>query len=112
MKFLFKIDNGIKIGQYPRLYARFVFADADTFMGDMRDDLRAEPDHGLRSVKDFTLEIGSLQERLGRVSSRIATVYVWQDAELVTTVSGRQVAFADFLAGMIGREKVKALGRS
>jgi len=101
-----------KIGQYPRLYARFVFADADTFMGDMRDDLRAEPDHGLRSVKDFTLEIGSLRERLGRVSSRIATVYVWQDAELVTTVSGRQVAFADFLAGMIGREKVKALGRS
>lgn len=101
-----------KIGQYPRLYARFVFADADTFMGDMRDDLRAEPDHGLRSVKDLTLEIGSLRERLGRVSSRIATVYVWQDAELVTTVSSQQVAFADFLAGIIGREKVKALGRS
>lgn len=100
-----------KIGQYPRFYARFTFTDADTFMGDMRDDFRVEPDHDLRSVKDFTLEIGGLRERLDRVSGKIATVYVWQDVELLTTAGGQPVALADFLAGIVGSEKVKVLGR-
>lgn len=95
-----------KIGQYPRLYVRFVFNDAETFMGDMREDLRVEPDRNLRSVQDYTLEVGRLQDRITGVSDRISKVYVWQDRELSTVVNGKAKTLPVFLSELLGENRV------
>lgn len=95
-----------KIGQYPRLYVRFVFGDAETFMGDMREDLKVEPDRDLRSVQDYTLEIGGIRERISGISERIARVYVWQDRELRTVVNGEAKTMPAFLSELLGKDRV------
>lgn len=95
-----------KIGQYPRLYARFVFSDAETFMGDMREDLRVEPDRDLRSVKDYVLEIGEVRNRILEFADRIAKVYVWQDRELHTVVEGEAKSLPAFLSELLGENRV------
>ncbi len=101
-----------KIGQYPRLYVRFEFIDAESFIGDMRDELKIEPDQDLRSISDFTLEIGGLRERLQDVKERIVHVYWWQDKELKTTVGGELQDFGSFASSILGKDRVIALERS
>lgn len=98
-----------KIGQYPRLYVRFVFSDAETFMGDMREDLKVEPDRDLRSIKDYSLEIGGMRDRILGVADRISRVYVWQDRELRTVVDGETKTLPVFLRELLG-EKVQDIG--
>lgn len=100
-----------KIGQYPRLYLRFEFTDAETFMGDMREDLRLERDSGLRSVQDVRLEIGGLRERILGVKDCIGRVFFWQDRELITTVDGVRQDCGTWLASLLGKERVIPLGR-
>ncbi len=100
-----------KIGQYPRLYLRFEFTDAETFMGDMREDLRLEPDTGLRSILDVRLEIGGLKDRILRVRDRIGRVFLWQDRELVTQVNGFPRSCGEWLAELLGPERVVPLGK-
>ncbi|MDQ0285546.1 CRISPR-associated protein Csh2 [Desulfofundulus luciae] len=101
-----------KIGQYPRLYARFVFTDAETFMGDPREDLQLNPANGLRAVQDFTLELKGLAGRLDRVRERLDRVYIWQDADLRTVVDGQEVSMAGWLGDILGPDRVKTLGRT
>lgn len=100
-----------KVGQYPRLYARFAFQDAETFMGDPRPHLKPDPDRGLRSVGEVTLEMSGMAARLARVKDRIKRVYVWQDPELRTTANGRPLAFPAWLEEVCGTEKVVHLGK-
>lgn len=99
-----------KIGQYPRLYARFVFNDPETFMGDMREDVKVEPDRDLRSVQDFVLEIGGMRDRILGVKDRIAKVLVWQDKELNTVVDGTAKTLPVFLGELLGSDRVTLLG--
>ncbi|MEW6448146.1 MAG: type I-B CRISPR-associated protein Cas7/Csh2 [Bacillota bacterium] len=101
-----------KIGQYPRFYARFVFTDEETFMGDPREDLSVNPDRNLRSVRELTLDLIALGGRLARIRDRVARVYLWQDADLRTTAEGREVAAADLLREFLGPDKVKTLERT
>ncbi|MGB9920463.1 MAG: type I-B CRISPR-associated protein Cas7/Csh2 [Moorellales bacterium] len=101
-----------KIGQYPRLYARFVFRDAETFMGDPREDLSLDVAEGLRSVRDYRLEIGGLAERIGRVKDRLDRVVVWQDPALITTVEGREIGLGEWLAGILGANRVRRWERA
>ncbi|RDV83596.1 type I-B CRISPR-associated protein Cas7/Csh2 [Ammonifex thiophilus] len=100
-----------KIGQYPRLYLRFEFTDADTFMGDMREDLRLEPDTDLRSIQDVKLEIGGLEDRILEVKNRINRVFWWQDRELTTQVNGSPKNCGEWLAELLGSERVIPLRR-
>lgn len=95
-----------KIGQYPRLYLRFEFTDADTFMGDMREDLHMEPDTDLRSIQDVKLEIGGLKDRIVAVRDRINRVFWWQDRELATAVNGSPKNCGEWLAELLGLERV------
>ncbi len=95
-----------KIGQYPRLYVRFVFADNETFMGDLREDLKLTAERGLRAVKDFTLEIGDLARRLERVRERIEQVFIWQDADLITVADGEEVSMASWMSDILGAGKI------
>ncbi|GFN23385.1 type I-B CRISPR-associated protein Cas7/Csh2 [Thermanaeromonas sp. C210] len=101
-----------KIGQYPRLYLRVVFTDGETFMGDPREDLVVDPDRDLRSVKELTLDLTGLGERLARFKERIAQVLVFQDADLSTKAAGRKVLAAAWLAELLGADKVKTLERT
>ncbi|MDK2888118.1 MAG: CRISPR-associated protein Csh2 [Thermoanaerobacter sp.] len=98
-----------KIGQYPRLYLRFVFTDGETFMGDLREDLRLEPDSGLRAVKDFALEIGGLVGRLERVQERVERVYIWQDTDLRTVLDGEEVSLAAWMGDLLGPDRVEII---
>jgi len=101
-----------KIGQYPRLYARFVFTDAETFIGDPREDLTLTTDRGLRSVKETALDLSGLAGRVHRVRERIARVLVWQDADLATTADGREITLAGWLGELLGQDRVEILGRT
>lgn len=101
-----------KIGQYPRLYARFVFADAETFMGDPREDLSLSTVTGLRAVGDYTVEVGGLAGRLSRVQQRLDHVVVWQDPDFKTTAEGREVSLADWLGAVIGAGRVRLWERT
>lgn len=95
-----------KIGQYPRLYARFIFRDGDTFMGDLRDSLRLSESVGLRAINDFSLELDGLAGPLERIESRLDHVLVWQDPDLQTTASGEKTTLANWLVNHIGNERV------
>lgn len=101
-----------KIGQYPRLYARFVFTDAETFMGDPREDLSLSATTGLRAVGDYTVEIGRLVGRLHRVRERLEHVIVWQDPAFKTTADGREVSLADWLGTVTGADRVRPWERT
>ncbi len=100
-----------KIGQYPRLYLRFVFSDGETFMGDPREDLVVEPEQGLRTIKELTLDLAGLGARVERFRERIARVLVFQDPDLRTAAAGREVRAAAWLAEILGPEKVETLER-
>lgn len=97
-----------KIGQYPRLYARFVYNDADTFMGDVRDYLELNKKTGLRTVNDYTVKLDQLVGYLNQAEKHLDHILVWQDPALKTTVNGETVALANWLAGQIGKERVRA----
>lgn len=96
-----------KIGQYPRLYARFVFRDADTFMGDMRDELQLSESKGLRSANDFSVALDRLADRLVLLKEQIDHVVVWQDPALQTTSNGEMVTLADWLSEHIDKGRVR-----
>jgi CRISPR-associated protein Csh2 len=96
-----------KIGQYPRLYARFVFSDADTFMGDLREDLELSETVGLREIGDYSIEISGLSRHLEQVKDRLDYVLVWQDPALKTTAAGEAITLSDWLAGQVGKERVR-----
>jgi CRISPR-associated protein Csh2 len=96
-----------KIGQYPRLYARFVFRDADTFMGDMRDELQLSESKGLRSASDFSVALDRLADRLALLKEQIDHVVVWQDPALQTTSDGEMVTLADWLSEHIDKGRVR-----
>ncbi|HHY39321.1 MAG TPA: type I-B CRISPR-associated protein Cas7/Csh2 [Clostridia bacterium] len=100
-----------KIGQYPRLYIRFVFSDAETFMGDPREDLVLSADSGLRSVGDYSVDIGGLAGRLSRVKGRLDHVLIWQDPDLKISADRREVNLIEWFAGVLGSAKVRTWER-
>ncbi len=95
-----------KIGQYPRLYARFIFSDADAFMGDLRDGLKLSEVAGLRAVNDYAIELDGLAGHLDQVESQLEHILVWQDPALQTTANGEAVTLETWLAGRIGKGRV------
>lgn len=101
-----------KIGQYPRLYLRLTFSDGETFIGDLRDDLVIDPDHNLRTIKDYSLDLTALGEKLERFQDRIAKALVYHDPDLSAVVAGEEVDVVDWLAELLGRDKVKAVERT
>lgn len=63
-----------KIGQTPRLYLRVEYTDPHTIMGDFREGIRVEPEEGLESVEDLTLDASRLVERMEGIRDRISRV--------------------------------------
>lgn len=96
-----------KIGQYPRLYARFIFNNANSFMGDIRDDLQLSNSDGLRAINDYTVELEGLAGRLEQINEQLDHVLVWQDPGLKTTAKGEQITLADWLSENLGKGRVR-----
>jgi CRISPR-associated protein Csh2 len=68
-----------KVGQEPRLYCRVEYADESFHLGGLDrdlelDDEHSKPDEELRTVRDLTLNVTELVDRLGRASDRIDRV--------------------------------------
>jgi CRISPR-associated protein Csh2 len=70
-----------KVGQEPRLYCRVEYADESFHLGGLDRDLEldhkhSKPDEELRTVRDLTLDVTGLVDRLDRASNRIERVRV------------------------------------
>ncbi|MBX0288549.1 type I-B CRISPR-associated protein Cas7/Csh2 [Halomicroarcula sp. F28] len=70
-----------KVGQEPRLYCRVEYADESFHLGGLDRDLKldgehSEPDEELRTVRDLTLDVTGLVDRLDGASDRIKRVRV------------------------------------
>jgi len=68
-----------KVGQEPRLYCRVEYADGSFHLGGLDrdlelDDEHSKPDEELRTVRDLTLNVTELVDRLGRASDKIDRV--------------------------------------
>lgn len=68
-----------KVGQEPRLYCRVEYADESFHLGGLDrdielDDEHSKPDEELRTVRDLTLDVEGIVERLGKASDRIERV--------------------------------------
>jgi CRISPR-associated protein Csh2 len=95
-----------KIGQYPRLYVRFIYTDQNTFAGDFREDLSLANNDGLREISEVSLEINRLKNKLEKVKDRIEKVLVWQDENLCATADGKEVRVAGWLEEILGAGRV------
>lgn len=95
-----------KIGQYPRLYVRFVYQDMETFAGDFRENLSLVNGDRLREINEVRLEIGGLRERLEKIRDKIVRALVWQDENLRTVANGQEVKVADWLQDFLGAGRV------
>jgi CRISPR-associated protein Csh2 len=98
-----------KIGQYPRLYMRFVFADDETFMGDLRDYVKLVPDRNLRSTADSVLEVGNLLKKISQMRARIEHLFLWHQPELQTAVNGSKVDLREQVEQILSKDKVKLI---
>ena len=70
-----------KVGQEPRLYCRVEYADESFHLGGLDRDLElndehSKPDEELRTVRDLTLDVTGLVDRLEGASDRIERVRV------------------------------------
>jgi len=68
-----------KVGQEPRLYCRVEYADESFHLGGLDrdlelDDEHSKPDEELRTVRDLTLDVAGLVNRLDEASDRIDRV--------------------------------------
>lgn len=76
-----------KVGQTPRLYLRVDWKEGFCPLGDPRDGLSLKPKgdkplEGIRSVGEYRLEAGRLQEKLARFREGIARVRLWIHPDL------------------------------
>ena len=70
-----------KVGQEPRLYCRVEYADESFHLGGLDrdlelDDEHSKPDEELRTVRDLTLDVTGLVDRLDEASDRIERVRI------------------------------------
>lgn len=70
-----------KVGQEPRLYCRVEYADESFHLGGLDRDIElndehSKPDEELRTVRDLTLDVTRLVDRLNESSDRIERVRV------------------------------------
>jgi CRISPR-associated protein Csh2 len=87
-----------KIGQYPRLYLRLEYVDEFTFLGDLRSCLQISPNSDtLRDIKELSLDVTLLCERLIDSKQKIKKVYCWQDSQLKLEGIREHNNFAAFL---------------
>ncbi|SEH65185.1 CRISPR-associated protein, Csh2 family [Halopenitus malekzadehii] len=106
-----------KVGQEPRLYCRVEYADESFHLGGLDrdlelDDEHSKPDEELRTVRDLTLDVTGLVDRLDGASNRIERVRVVTSDVLQLTYDGELGGSAilhDALEDAIGADAVEKI---
>lgn len=86
-----------KIGQYPRLYLRVQYKDAETMLGDFRYHVKPDKADGLRDVTDYKLDITKLKDNLAKNIEKIDKIFYWHDENLKITLEGEEKNIVDIL---------------
>ena len=71
-----------KIGQTPRLLLRVEYKDEETFLSDLRNNIKISKEDGLRDIGEFELDVSNLKSLLTRNKEKIDKVYLFEDEEL------------------------------
>ena len=106
-----------KVGQEPRLYCRVEYADESFHLGGLDrdlelDDEHSKPDEELRTVRDLTLDITGLVNRLDGASDRIDRVRVAASDVLQLTYDseiGGPAVLHDALEDALGANAVEQI---
>ena len=106
-----------KVGQEPRLYCRVEYADESFHLGGLDrdlelDDEHSKPDEELRTVRDLTLDVTGLVDRLDRASDRIERVRVVTSDVLQLTYDGElgePTVLHDALEDALGADAVEQI---
>jgi len=95
-----------KIGQYPRLYLRIQYKDAETMFDDLRKTVKLnETCQNIRDISEVTLEIDGLNSFIEKNGDKIDTIYYFADENLSFTLYGK----ACRLEEVISKVKIKKL---
>jgi CRISPR-associated protein Csh2 len=86
-----------KIGQYPRLYLRVQYKDAETMLGDFRYHVKPNKVDSLRDITDYKLDITKLKDDLAKNIEKIDKIFYWQDENLKITSEGEEKNIGDTL---------------
>lgn len=86
-----------KIGQYPRLYLRVQYKDAETVLGDFRYHIKPDKVDGLRDVTDYKLDITKLKDNLTKNIEKIDKIFYWHDENLKIISEGEEKDIGDIL---------------
>ena len=106
-----------KVGQEPRLYCRVEYADESFHLGGLDrdlelDDEHSKPDEELRTVRDLTLDVTGLVDRLDGASDRINRVRVAASDVLQLTYDselGGPVVLHDALEDALGADTIEQI---
>ncbi|KAA9396441.1 type I-B CRISPR-associated protein Cas7/Csh2 [Haloarcula sp. CBA1130] len=106
-----------KVGQEPRLYCRVEYADESFHLGGLDrdlelDDEHSKPDEELRTVRDLTLDVTGLVDRLDGASDRIDQVRVVASDVLQLTYDGElggPAVLHDALEDALGADAVEKI---
>ncbi len=106
-----------KVGQEPRLYCRVEYADESFHLGGLDrdlelDDEHSKPDEELRTVRDLTLDVTGLVDRLDGASDRIDRVRFVASDVLQLTYDGElggPALLHDALVDVLGADAVEQI---
>jgi len=94
-----------KIGQYPRLYLRVEFNDAETILGDFRDYIGLEAKtESLRAINEFVISLDRLVDYLQLHQEAIKMIYYFADPQLELLLKGERKAIEEVFSGFTIRE--------
>ena len=106
-----------KVGQEPRLYCRVEYTDESFHLGGLDRDLEldgehSEPDEELRTVRDLTLDVTGLVDRLDGAGDRIKRVRVVVSDVLQLSYNGKlggPSVLHDALEDAVGADAVEEI---
>ncbi len=106
-----------KVGQEPRLYLRVEYDGESYHIGGLTHDLeldddRSKPDEELRTIRDLTLDIDQVIERMRENAGRIKTVHVAASDVLEVSVDGEVGGVEllyDALESAVGYDSVRVV---
>ncbi len=88
-----------KIGQFPRLYMRFLYKDQETIMGDWREQLILKERENLRGIGDVKLELENLVNKIKINNASISKILYWVDPSLDLEFRGKKLTLEEMLKG-------------
>lgn len=86
-----------KVGQYPRLYMRVEYKDAETILGDMRSMVRLkENQSNPRDISEVEIDIGLLVDYLKNNKDKINNIYYYKHPSMKITNGEFEDVFSEF----------------